>query len=357
MLRAVIFDLDDTLIPEAAAVRASLAATCEPAEERLGLPPGSLSEMVAAVGAALFASLGGDRIDARFGVTWEECLWGRFGTTSQRQIPGLRGAADALRHRLWSDALAALGASSPLLPGELDARYPAERRRRLRPFPEAEPLLDALRDRALLLGCVTNGASEVQREKLEACGLVGAFDEVLVSGEEGIGKPDPAILLRACERLGVRPEEAVYVGNSPVRDVAAARAAGMRSVLVERRDPDAVAEPDPLDLHGRGAEPQADRVVYEVHGLLGLVDGWRRGRAFLAIDPERRPIAIDEPAPEGDRYVARIGGESDELRPAVRGASPRAALEAGFRSLRARAGSERWCHELGEPVDWDAILR
>lgn len=346
MLRAVIFDLDDTLIPEAAAIRAALAATCAPAEERLELPPGALAETLEAVASTRYAVLDQRGFGARFGVSWEECLWGRFGPASQRQLPGLGALAETLRHRAWVDALAALGRRSPLAPVDLERRYAVERRTRLRPFPGAVELLQALRDRALLLACVTNGASEVQREKLVASGLAGHFDEVLISGEEGIGKPDPAILRRACERLGVEPHEAVHVGNSRVRDVAAARAAGIASVLVQRFEPEAPA----------GA-PTPDRVVYEVHGLLGFVDGWRRGRAFLALDPRRVPVAVDEPQREARGFAVRVGAEGEALRPAVCADEPTRAIEAALRSLRARAGDETWRHELGEPVDWDALIR
>lgn len=352
-LRAVLFDLDDTLVPEASAIRSALAATCGPVEERLELPPGVLAEAVTAVAEARFATLDTRGFSARFGVTWEECLWGRLGPATQRQLPGLAPLAETLRHTAWADALTALGRRSPLAPGDLDLRYQAERRIRLRPFPEVEELLASLRDRALMLACVTNGAAEIQREKLVASGLGRFFDEIVISGEEGVGKPDPALLLRACERLGVPAGSAVYVGNSRMRDVAAAKAAGMRSVLVERFEPEAI-EPR------RGFHPELpdpDRVIYEVHGLLGWVDGWREGTAFRVIDPLRVPVSIDEPVLEAGRWVARVGPHRDELRPAVRGASTLQALEAGLRSLRARAGADVWRHELGEPVDWDALLR
>ncbi len=346
MLRAVLFDLDDTLLPEAPAIRAALAATCGPAEGRLELPPGTLAEALEAVAKARYESLDRFGFGARFGVSWEECLWGRFGPASQKQLPGLGGLAETLRHVAWTDALVLLGRRSPLAAAELDARYAAERRVRLRPFPEAESLLASLRDRALALACVTNGASEVPREKLVSSGLAAFFDEVLISGEEGIGKPDPAILRRACDRLGVEPHEAIYVGNSRVRDIAAARAAGMHSVLVERFEPPEA-----------GASAVPDRVIFEVHGLLGLVDGWRWGRAFRVIDPLRSPVAIDLPTCEEGRCFTRVGPELDELRPAVRGSSPHAALESALRSLRARAGVDEWRYELGEPVDWDALIR
>jgi len=359
MIRAILFDLDDTLILEANAVREALALACAPFEETHGLPSGSLAQTVTAVAETTFASLDVTAIETRFGVIWEECLWVRFGPASQKQIPQLPPLAELLRRTVWTDALKACDIRSPIA-AELEARFVMERRKGLRPFEGARELIESLRDRALLIGCATNGASEVQREKLAGSGTLDWFDAVTVSGEEGIGKPDPRILLRLCEDLGVQPSEAIYVGNSLRRDVAAAKNAGMLSVWIDRFEP----EPD-LRIPGSapGARtnsqplPTPDRVVYEAHGILGLIDGWRAGRAFRVFDQGRVPLAVDEPVREGDRFVCRVGAEADELRPAVWGETPTDALAAAIRSLRARAEGRSFRHELGEPIDWDALLR
>ncbi|HEY0840400.1 MAG TPA: HAD family hydrolase [Vulgatibacter sp.] len=349
MIRAVLFDLDDTLIPEAAAIRGALAAACRPLEQRLELPEAVLAQALEAVGKATWQVLDRSGIDARFGVTWEECLWGRIGEESRRLIPSLPAVAAMMRSTVFSDALAACGVRSPLAQ-ELEARFAAERRKRLVPFEESAGLVHALRRRGLKVGCATNGASEVQREKLAASGTARWFDAITVSGEEGVGKPDPTILVRLCERLSVGVDEAVYVGNSTARDVAAARAAGMRSVLCERFEP----EEPPHGAPNVAAIP--DRMVYEVDGILGWIDGWRAGRAFRIVDGAGAPVAVDEPLREDGRYVTRVGAEGDELRPAVRAATPLAALEAAVRGLRARFEG-RGSHELGEPIEWDALLR
>lgn len=357
MLRAAIFDLDDTLIPEEAPWREALAAVVTPVEEAHGLPAGVLGEAVEALASARFEILAGDRgFSSRFGISWEECLWGPLGEASARQLPGLAAVAGALRKTTWSDALEAVGASSPGLAEALDRRYRRERRSRHRPFPTAAATLAALRDRGLVLGCVTNGASEIQREKLRQSGAEPWFDVTLVSGEEGVGKPDPEILRLACDRLGVAVDEAVYVGNSPSRDVACAEAAGMRSVLVWR---EAAAAPGEGSLESSRLPPPraVERVVYDVHGILGFVDGWRSSRAFRVFDAGRRPVSLDLPELHDGRFAARVGPESDPLRPWVSGPSPLRVVEAGLRGLRARAADEPWRHDLREPVDWDAILR
>lgn len=89
------------------------------------------------------------------------------------------------------------------------------------------PTLATLRARGLKLGVITNGASEHQRPKLVALGIAEQFDTILVSGEEGVRKPDAEIFARALARCGVAAHEAVFVGDHPVADVRGAHDAGL----------------------------------------------------------------------------------------------------------------------------------
>lgn len=90
--------------------------------------------------------------------------------------------------------------------------------------------LAELRRRQLKVGVITNGQSVRQRGKLKALGLEAAFDFVLVSGEEGVRKPDAEIFRRALERCGVDASAAMFVGDHPVADVAGAHRAGLTAV-------------------------------------------------------------------------------------------------------------------------------
>ena len=66
-------------------------------------------------------------------------------------------------------------------------------------------------------------------------GLDAVVDEIIISAEEGIAKPDPRIFHIAAERLGVRPQEAVFVDDRP-ENVQGARALGMRGIQFETRE-------------------------------------------------------------------------------------------------------------------------
>ena len=69
---------------------------------------------------------------------------------------------------------------------------------------------------------------------LDQLGLLGLFDFTVVSAIEGTKKPDRRIYERALERAGVRPGEAVHVGDMYLEDVLGARSAGVRPLLIDR---------------------------------------------------------------------------------------------------------------------------
>jgi putative hydrolase of the HAD superfamily len=83
---------------------------------------------------------------------------------------------------------------------------------------------------------VTNGAPDVQRSKVAALKLENLVDAVIFACEHGsgAGKPEPAPFLAAAERLKVTPDRCVFVGDDPTRDVAGARAVGMRTIRIAR---------------------------------------------------------------------------------------------------------------------------
>ena len=116
-------------------------------------------------------------------------------------------------------------------------------RRRYPLYPEAEAFLAEARRRGLALALLTNGVPDLQREKLVGAGLAHHFSLVLISGEVGIGKPDPRLFRMALCAFGVAPEEAAMVGDNPQKDVRGARLAGVRAVWVDRglrpEDPEA----------------------------------------------------------------------------------------------------------------------
>jgi putative hydrolase of the HAD superfamily len=95
-----------------------------------------------------------------------------------------------------------------------------------RPVEGAVETVRALRARGLALAVVANWDVALH-DHLAKLGLVGLVDTIVTSADAGAAKPDPAIFHVALDRLGVRPERALHVGDEPL-DEEGARAAGIR---------------------------------------------------------------------------------------------------------------------------------
>jgi HAD superfamily hydrolase (TIGR01509 family) len=113
--------------------------------------------------------------------------------------------------------------------------------------PTTPVLLETLRDRGLKTGLVSNGFDppDLVRAELSRLGVAQLLDVIVMSGDVGARKPDPAIFRYALERLGVEPEHALMVGDSVPNDIAGAKALGMRTCQALWFVADVVEEPEP----------------------------------------------------------------------------------------------------------------
>ena len=98
------------------------------------------------------------------------------------------------------------------------------------PFPNLHSLLRQLKNSNYSLGMITNGYGKFQMDNIRALRIDSYFDAILVSESEGIKKPDTEIFHRALQRLRVSADESIYVGDHPENDVKAAERAGMKAV-------------------------------------------------------------------------------------------------------------------------------
>ncbi|HEX5725948.1 MAG TPA: HAD-IA family hydrolase [Longimicrobiaceae bacterium] len=95
----------------------------------------------------------------------------------------------------------------------------------LRPFPGAAATVAELARRGVGLAIVTSKHRRTTLRGMDVCGITEHFDVIVTPEDVANAKPHPEPVLRALERLGVAPEEALFVGDSP-HDIAAGRAAG-----------------------------------------------------------------------------------------------------------------------------------
>ena len=127
-------------------------------------------------------------------------------------------------------------------------------------------LLAELKTMGLKLGLLSNATSgSLVRRALQNRQMLGFFDEVVISAEEGICKPDPEIFRTSLHRLHSRADESAMVGDLVETDIAGAKRVGMRAILV--------------DLLGQGTRinkdaPQPDAVAQSPTQLLALLEAW-----------------------------------------------------------------------------------
>lgn len=205
-MRALLVDLDDTLLDYSGGVDACWEAACAAAAPEV--EPG-----------VLLAAL----VDAR------QWFWSDP-ERHRRERVDMLGAWT----KIAASALEACGRADAATAAAIAEVYAARRRAAWRLFPEALAFLTGLRERGMPLALVTNGDARQQRDKITRHDLARWFDAILIEGEMGYGKPDEVVYREALRRLGVPPEDAWMVGDHLEFDVAAPQRLGLRGVWVDR---------------------------------------------------------------------------------------------------------------------------
>jgi len=199
--RVVFFDLDDTLYDDSASWQSDAVATALLAAERLP-----------ALDAQALAQGYLDHSDT---------YWQAMDPTREtRPILAIRAA-------LWLDALDGVGHADSGLAEQLAHDYGRRRSTGLALFPDALPLLTALRAAGRTLILITNGMQSTHVARIAYLGLEAYFDHTLISDAVGMAKPDPRIFRHALDLAGCAPHEAAMVGDNPINDIAGAQAAGI----------------------------------------------------------------------------------------------------------------------------------
>ncbi|MFP7200890.1 HAD-IA family hydrolase [Lysinibacillus halotolerans] len=98
------------------------------------------------------------------------------------------------------------------------------------PFPHLKMMLGELKRNNLLLGIVTNGMGQFQMAKIKALEIEEYFQTIIISEWEGEKKPHPKIFKRAMEKLDVSPCDCVFVGDHPLNDIEASQKVGMKTI-------------------------------------------------------------------------------------------------------------------------------
>jgi HAD superfamily hydrolase (TIGR01549 family) len=140
----------------------------------------------------------------------------------------------AASREAWRRTLHACGCTDDVVVQYAFDRHQQLSRDAYRLFADATELLTQVASSGMRIALVTNGPSDLQRDKLRHLGIDGLFHTIVISAEVGAAKPDPAPFLLALRQLGVQPPDAWHIGDSLATDVAGARAAGLCAVWLNR---------------------------------------------------------------------------------------------------------------------------
>jgi putative hydrolase of the HAD superfamily len=231
-MEALIFDLDDTLVVDEASATAAFLDACQVAQQATGISPDELYATIKKVCREIWHKSPARAYCVQIGISSWEGLWAEFEGADRNQRL-LHAWAPIYRKSSWHEALQQHGVDNEALASELVEAYISSRRKRHVIYDDVAPCLAEFKGR-YRLGLLTNGDPGLQRRKIAGAGIGGYFGAIVISGEEGIGKPDARIFAIALSRLGVASDAAVMIGNSLKSDIQGAQAAGMKAVWINR---------------------------------------------------------------------------------------------------------------------------
>jgi putative hydrolase of the HAD superfamily len=235
MIKAVFFDLDDTLLWDQRSVKEAFVATCKVAQKKYGIVPEELEVMVRKEASELYASYETYEFTKMIGINPFEGLWGSF-LDDDDNFRKMKEFAPTYRKEAWTRGLKALGIDDAEFGYELAERFPVERRKNPFVYEESLDVLGKLKRKYKLL-LLTNGSPDLQNTKLEITPeLVPFFDHIVISGSFGRGKPDPTIFEHALSKMCIDKEMAIMVGDNLMTDILGASRVGMKSVWVNREE-------------------------------------------------------------------------------------------------------------------------
>jgi putative hydrolase of the HAD superfamily len=204
--RAILFDLDDTILAAGQRLEILRLIAREFELELLPFLPDEIAERLDAALAAFWSDPARHKI-ARFGIP-------------------------EARRQVIADAFVATGSEhmSPELAERFATRFAAYRDQLTDFFPGARETIEKLKARGVLLALVTNGGSATQRAKIERFSLAPLFDHIQIEGEHDFGKPDERAYLHAMSVLGVEAHETWMVGDNLEWEVAAPQRLGIFAI-------------------------------------------------------------------------------------------------------------------------------
>ncbi len=231
-IKAILLDLDETLMPEHTIDTETLKVACQFAQQKKQIDPQQMQTAIVCESARLWRDSPVPDYCNSIGISHIEGLWGNFLGDDPHLIL-LREWIPEYQWNSWMNALVEQGIDDRNFTARLIKTFKNERCPRHRLYDDTIPNLKTLAEN-YRLAIVTNGSPFIQADKIIKTGLSDYVDTFIISGKIGVGKPDPRPFQVAMTQLGVEPFAAVMVGDSIESDIIGAKELGIKSIWINR---------------------------------------------------------------------------------------------------------------------------
>lgn len=248
-VKAIFFDLDDTLCGYWLASKAGLRSTFD----KIPVDGKTTDEMITAWGEVFRAF--SPELKEKTKLYHEYLSSGTVTRTHQMQL-----------------TLLSLGIDDNDLAKSLSDMYMFERDQNLKLFPDAIEVLENLKGK-YPLGIITNGPADIQNQEIDTLGIRHYFDNIFIEGELRIGKPHQIVFDQAAESVKLMSDQLLMVGNSFGHDIKPAIEYGWVTAWV-RRDTDVpissrTGKPEEID----DSQPKPSMTISNLNEILPLLLG------------------------------------------------------------------------------------
>ncbi|TDL31516.1 HAD family hydrolase [Jeotgalibacillus sp. S-D1] len=232
--KAVFFDLDDTLLWDKKSIELALRFTAEDAERKFGVKADELVASVRALAPSIYEEFPTHAFTKLIGINPFEGLWGEFGEAIHFKFREMGRLMPEYRKRVWTEALKSNGVHDENGGTWLSEQFIAHRKKNPVLYEETLQTLEILQQEGFRLLMLTNGAPSLQLEKLRITPeLVPYFEHIVISGNVGVGKPDPAVFDHALRLMDLQASDVWMVGDNRGTDILGANRVNMKSVLIQ----------------------------------------------------------------------------------------------------------------------------
>lgn len=243
-MKALFFDLDDTLLWDNKSVKTAFQKTCAHASTKVNVDAASLELAVREEASALYDTYETRPFTQMIGINPFEGLWGTFDDPTE-DFQKMKAIIPEYQKQAWTNGLKKLGIEDQALGLELATYFPNMRKESPFIYEETFEVLDQLKGKYTLL-LMTNGSPSLQNTKLEISPEIAPyFDHIVISGAFGKGKPDPSIFQHALDLVGLTADDVLMVGDNLMTDILGASKVGMKSVWINRENKAASDEVKP----------------------------------------------------------------------------------------------------------------